>query len=67
MNLGKYKRQLRISRTCHTQSTMPHKEPPLWDKYCVNRQPQKSFDSMLYVQFGYVCLFLLSCKNLGGS
>ena len=36
MNLGKCKRQLQISRTCHTQSPMPHKESPLWDKYCVN-------------------------------
>ena len=42
MNLGKYKGQLRISRTCHTQSTMPRKESPLWNKYCVNRQARKS-------------------------
>ena len=42
MNLGKYKRQLRISRTCHTQSTMSRKESPLWDKYCLNKQAGKS-------------------------
>ena len=42
MNLGQYKTQLRVSRTCRPQSTMPRKESPLWDKYCLNKQAGKS-------------------------
>ena len=42
MNLGQYKKQLRVSRTCRPQSTMPRKESPLWDKYCLNKQAGKS-------------------------
>ena len=42
MNLGQYKRQLQVSRTCHPQSTMPCKESPLWDEYCLNKQATKS-------------------------
>ena len=42
MNLGQYKRQLRVSRMCHPQSTMPRKESPLWDKYCLNKHAGKS-------------------------